>query len=574
MFMTSHGIAVSLVLLITTAACTQPSPAPAVEGQRGPMTDGPAASASKTLTIALEGEPGILVSGLSVSGGVSPTDFNDALQHRLVGYNDRGEPIPQIASELPSTANRSWVVNPDGTMRTSYRLRPGVTWHDGAPVTSHDFAFGWMVHRDPALPVSGPVANLVADVATPDDLTLVITWKSTYPFANALSQDDLGPLPTHILQTEYESDKERFPTLPYWKREFVGTGPYRVTHWEPGSHILAQAYDGFYGGRARINTIIFRFIEDGSTVVANLLAGTVDGSLEAIDFNQVMFVRDEYERAGQKPTLVLVPTHWRMVSVQFRPGVVRPAELLDVRTRRALIHAIDRRALAETMLPGAAMVADTFITPTDPRWEWVKDVTVPHEYDPRQFQRLVEEVGWRRAADGRVLDGAGRQVMVPLWTTAGAQNEAETNIIANYWREAGLAVDQTVIPVAQQRDRRLRASYPGVDTTSIPLRFENSIGRVSGGECPTAENNWVGNNRGCYQHPEMDRVVAGLRIAIEAQEQRRLYREIAQHHGEQLPVLSLYFNIHADIFRDGVTGIRASSHLVRAPWNIAEWELR
>ena len=574
MFVSTRRITGTLVLLVAIAACTQPTRPSAGEGQAAFTTDRSPTNAAKALTIALEGEPGILVSGLSVTGGVSPTDFNDALHHRLVGYNDRGEPIPQIAAELPSTANRSWIVNPDGTMRTTYRLRPGVTWHDGAPVTSRDFALGWMVHRDPALPVSGPVAKLVAEVETPDDHTVVIVWKSTYPFANALSQDDIGPLPTHILQADYESDKERFPTLPYWKREFVGTGPYRVAQWEPGSHILAQAYDGFYGGRARINTIIFRFIEDGATVVANLLAGTVDGSLEAIDFNQVMFVRDEFERVGRKPTLVLVPTHWRMASVQFRPGVVRPAELLDTRARRALIHAIDRKALADTMLPGAAMVADMFITPTDPRWEWVKDVVVPHEYDRRQFQGLVEEVGWRRSADGRVLDGAGQQVTVPLWTTAGAQNEAETNIIANYWREAGLAVDQTVIPVAQQRDRRMRASYPGVDTTSIPLRFENSVGRVYGGECPTAENNWVGNNRGCYQHPEMDRVVEGLRTAIEPAEQRRLYREMVQHHGQRLPVLSLYFNIHADIFRDGVTGIRAASHLVRAPWNIAEWELR
>lgn len=531
-------------------------------------------SAPKTLTIALEGEPGILISGLSVSGGVSPTDFNDAIQHRLVGYNDIGEPIPQIAAALPSTTDGSWTVNADGSMRTTYRLKPGVTWHDGTLVRSRDFALGWMVHRDPELPVRGPVANLVAEVETPDDLTVVIHWNATYPFANALTQDDLGPLPTHILQAEYESDKERFPTLPYWKREFIGTGPYRVAHWEPGSHILTQAYDGFYAGKAKIDTIIFRFIEDGSTAVANLLAGTVDGSLEAIDFSQVMFVRAEFERAGTRPTLVLVPTHWRMVSIQFRPGVVRPAELLDVRLRRALLHAIDRRALADTLLGGVAPVAESFITPTDPRWEWVKDSIVPHEYDPRQVQRLIEEVGWRRAADGRVLDGTGQPVTMPLWTTAGAQNEAETNIVSNYWREAGLTVEQTVLPVAQQRDRRLRASYPGADTTSIPLRFENSTGRIYGRECPTAQNNWVGSNRGCYQHPEMDRIVEALRTAIEPADQRRLYREIVQHLGQELPVLSLYFNIHADIFREGVTGIKASSHLVRAPWNIAEWELR
>ncbi len=559
------------IAMLILAACRQPS-TPTRAGERS--AEHVPTQIPKALTIALEGEPGILVSGLSVTGGVSPTDFNDAIQHRLAGHNDRGEPIPQIAAELPSTANGSWILFPDGSMQTTYRLRPGVTWHDASPVRSQDFAFGWMVHHDRELPISGPIAQLISAVDTPDDSTIVIKWKTTYPFANAISGDDLGPLPRHILQAEYNTDKERFPTLPYWKREFVGTGPYRVAQWEPGSHLTTQAYDGFYGGRAKIDTIIFRFIDDNATAVANLLAGTVDGSLEAIDFNQVMFVRDEFARQGRTATPVLVPTHWRMVSIQFRPNVSRPAEMLDVRTRRALLHAIDRPALADTMLAGAAPVTESFIAPTDPRWEWVQGSIVPHAYDVREAQRLLAEVGWRRGGDGRLVDPAGQPVVVPLWTTAGSQNEAETNIIANYWRELGLGVDQTVIPVAQQRDRRLRASYPGADTTSIPLRFENSVGRVSSGECPTAEGNWVGNNRGCYQHPEMDRIVDGLRTANEPADQQRLYREMVQHLGQQLPVLSLYFDIHADIFRDGVTGIRASSHLVRAPWNIAEWDLR
>jgi peptide/nickel transport system substrate-binding protein len=428
---------------------------------------------------------------------------------------------------------------------------------------------------DPALPVSGRrIGGLIERVDTPDERTLVIHWKATYPFANAINQDELGPLPTHILQSAYEADKSRLESHPYWKREFVGTGPYRLVQWEPGSHIAAEAYERFYAGKPKIDSVVFRFIPDGSTALANFMAGHVDGSLEAIDLNQVVFAREEMLRAGRQPTALLVPTHWRMVSMQFKPEVVRPVELLDVRARRGLYHAIDRQALADTVMAGTSSVAETFITPTDPRWEWVKDVVVPHPYDPRQARQLLEAVGWRRGGDGRFVDGAGQPISIALWTTSGEQNESETNIVADYWRQLGLGVEQTIISQAQQRDRRLRASYPGFDTTSVPLRFDNTTGRVHGAECPTVENDWVGSNRGCYRNPAMDRAIEALRGAIDPPEQRRWYREVVQLQMQELPMLSTYFNIHADIFREGVTGIRASSYLVRVPWNIAEWDIR
>lgn len=124
-----------------------------------------------------------------------------ALHQKLAAYDDRGEAHPQLAVALPSTAAGTWLLRPDGTMRTTYRLRPGVTWHDSAPLTARDFVFAWTVYVDPDLPMaSRQVASKISRIDTPDHLMLVLEWTSTFPYANAIDEDDLGPMPAHILE--------------------------------------------------------------------------------------------------------------------------------------------------------------------------------------------------------------------------------------------------------------------------------------------------------------------------------------------------------------------------------------
>src|SRR5205823_4256961 len=109
-----------------------------------------------------------------------------------------------------------------------------------------------------------------------DDYALVIEWANLYASANAIINDDLGPMPVHLLKSSYEADKDQFWRSPYWTREFVGVGPYQMVEWLPGSHIQLEAYDRFYAGRAKIDRITLRFVSSVETMIANLLAGTAD----------------------------------------------------------------------------------------------------------------------------------------------------------------------------------------------------------------------------------------------------------------------------------------------------------
>lgn len=541
-----------------------------------PATTSPQASASgpTTLVVALPGEPRVLVTSLGL--GNQPNlggDVQGAVHRKLATLDDLGQVHPQLAVELPSQERGTWTIRPDGTMQTIYRLRRDVTWHDGVGLTARDFVFAATVTTDPELPLSlGKVSPYIGRIDTPDDYTLSIEWTQTYPFANGIVEDDLGPLPAHLLEAIYQTDKERLEQLPYWTREFIGVGPYRVAEWELGSHMVLRAYDAFYEGRPRIDTLVFRFIESAPTAVANLLAGTLDGAIpQTIDFQQAMFVKAEWERAGRKPVVLPQSVHWRTMAFQLRPEVANPRDLLDVRVRRALVHAIDRKAIVDTLFDGVAPISDAFLPPDDFRSEWVRDAVARYDYDPRRAQDLLTSAGWRRGPDGWTTT-AGLRAIVPQWTTPGY--ETEVAIIADNWKAIGLGSDQVVLSPGEARDRQYVASFPAVMTTTFPISFQYWVQRHHGAACSTEANRWVGNNRGCYLNPERDRIANALNVAIDPSEQRTLYRELARVESEDVPALPLYFNVQLTVFRDGVTGVkRNTSPKTTATWNVTEWDI-
>jgi peptide/nickel transport system substrate-binding protein len=286
-----------------------------------------------------------------------------------------------------------------------------------------------------------------------------------------------------------------------------------------------------------------------------------------------MLVKREWEQAGKKPFVSLQTDAWRHIFTQFR----NPAypEMLDVRLRRGLLHAIDRHALTASLLEGETPVADSFVYPADPKWEWVKNAVVPVEYDPRRAQELLAEAGWTRGSDGTVTARSGERVSLPLWTIAGQETEKTIVIVADYWKAVGVPVDQYVIPRARARDLEHRASFRGFYYAGISAERFNVLRRMEGRECPRAETQWIGSALGCYQNPQMDRVVDALQQAIDPGEQRRLWREATEIHAVEQPVLPMFFALLVVLFRDGVTGPRphplAQTELT---WNIAEWDIR
>ena len=211
-------VSVVVGLLLSCAPAQNP---PSVE-----QPDPPRQRESRTLIVAHRYEPSYLAPKVLGSNGPLTTTrlFNAA----LVQFDNIGTPRPYLAEALPQLNTESWRVFPDGRMETTYRLRPNLTWHDGAPLTAEDFAFALRVYKQTDLGIFTriPQGN-IDNVLSPDARTVVIQWKSPNPDAGTLSFGDLDPLPAHVLEAPFtdlaqgNASREGFLNHPFWTSEYL-----------------------------------------------------------------------------------------------------------------------------------------------------------------------------------------------------------------------------------------------------------------------------------------------------------------------------------------------------------------
>ena len=192
--------------------------------------------------------------------------------------DDRGTLQPVLAEVVPSLQNGLWKLAPDGQMETTWRIRPGALWHDGTELTTADLLFTIQVGRDrSAGAFSHPAYASVANVTAPDAQTIVVTWREPYIDADQMFSIWLGwPLPKHVLESPYRDEPSTLIESPFWTQNYVGSGPYRLKEYAPGQRVSLEAFDQFILGHPKIDAIDVVYMPDPSTVLAGLLAGTLD----------------------------------------------------------------------------------------------------------------------------------------------------------------------------------------------------------------------------------------------------------------------------------------------------------
>ncbi|MPZ13683.1 MAG: hypothetical protein GEU73_04550 [Chloroflexi bacterium] len=479
-----------------------------------------------------------------------------------------------LATDIPTQETGDWVVNPDGTMVTTYRLRENARWHDGAPLTAQDFAFGFEVAIDPDMPIRDRVPEtLIAGIETPDDRTLVIDWKEPYTRANLLTFQQMAPLPRHRVEQKYRTNKTSFIFGEEWTSGYVGTGPFRVEQWIPGASMVARAYTDWVLGPPRIETVEIRFIPDARTQLANLMAGEVDlMSSPGIRAPEASVARDEWVSKGAG-YIKTWQRQLRFLAYQFREVPNWQRAVADVRARQALLHATDRQGLADVLTHGLSSSADAFINPSDRMYRDVDRVVTKYPYDLNRAQGLFADMGWRRSQPGALLTNASGQTLdVEIWATAGGGGEEEAAILDDNWRMAGINSSIFVIPGARQRDHELRASFPAVNATARSITLDNFV--FTSAHLPRSDTRWQGANRGSFMDAEIDRLHNLALATFDPGEQHRAVVALHQRMAEILAIGPLYYNVEVLVASNRLKGpVGEVAEKSGMSWNIFEWEV-
>ncbi len=544
--MVRSSLCLALLMLALAVACSpgaSPNRAGAGESQTG-------AGARKTITVAaLNSVKGFSPWLIGTTGGGARSLF-EINTNGLVSTDSAGQFVGRLAGEMPSFENGTIVVLPDGRMETTWRLRPNITWQDGVPFTADDLVFSWRVNNNPDVPSGGTAfLDQINNVEARDPQTLLITWKTTFFRALQLDYVSFWPYPEHLLGAAFAVDRDAFLNLPYWTTDYVALGPFRLVDFGLGENLTLERFDAYFQGRPKVDRIVTRIIPDRNTLLTNLEAGSVDIATEStIGADLGALLRDKWRVSGAGVVLDK-PSVWRFLGVQFNPDYGRPPELReDVRVRRGLLVATDRDALGEADLAGFRVEKDTFMLGEDPRAPLVGAPFAGYRYDPTLAAQLLAQAGWRRAADGRMLNAVGEPVRLDLRGTVGTEHLL--TIIGQSWRDLGIEVVEEIAPSSLVSDRPYRATFPGLEFTgqgsgdSMLVRFDSR-------QCPRPPR-FSGSQGGCYASADFDRLIVKLYSTIDEHEQGLVLRDIGVHMAENLPALPVYMNVSVAAVRQGI----------------------
>ncbi len=471
----------------------------------------------------------------------------------------KGELLPQLAEQVPSTDNGGWLVAADGTMTTTWRIRADARWHDGTPVTAGDFTFGALVEQDKDLDIDA--------IETRDAATVVIRWKKPYIFADSMSSNAERLVPRHLLEQAYTENRAGFLENPYWTTAFVGAGPYRVQQFVNGSHVLLAAFDDYLLGRPKVDEIEVKLVPDSTTLAANILAGAVDLTLGlSLAPDEAVNLRDQW-RDG---SIYVSPYYSSTVGIAAQFIDPNPAVVRNLQFRRAMAHAADRQALVDSVMAGLSQVAHPFIAVP---MEGIEDRVVKYDFDPRQAAQLVEGLGYRKGSSGSYEDLAGQRLSFPFWAIQEEQERAKAMLsIAEDWKRLGIDAQPYLVP-AQQNDPEFLATYPAFFVRGIGGGETAVENWLHGSAAARPENRFRGNNRSRYINAEFDGLIDRYYATIPKDQRRQALGDVLHHLTDQVVGIGIFYNVDISMLNNRLVNVSGSTHFARG-WDAHLWDVR
>ncbi len=416
----------------------------------------------------------------------------------------------------------------------TFFLRPGIRWHDGAPLTAADVKFTYEAFIDPknASPRAASYEP-IKSVEVVNELTARVTYKRLY--ATALLDWCLAVVPKHLLDgpaLEREMDRRRISKEARktftmrnsdFERKPVGTGPYRFAEWLPDQYIHLTRNDDYWRTKSQYKELYFRTIPDYLTMELEFQAGALDW------YDALPHQAERYRKNPDYHVVANAEGNYVYIAYNQRHPLFQ-----DLRVRRALGMAIDVKELIQYVLSGQGRRATGPYYTTTP----FNDPTVqPLPYDPKAALALLAEAGWTKNKAG-MLEKDGKPLQFTLITNNGnPQRKAVMTVAQEAWRNIGI-------------DCKIQAFEWSVFLEDFVNKgnFDAIVlGWVGADLNPDKFQLWHSSqthphelNFGGYQSKEADALLERIRVEYDMDEQVRLARQLHHRIAEDQPYTFLY----------------------------------
>jgi len=425
-----------------------------------------------SLRVALEGEPPGLDPTTNPAAIIDRIVYNNLFEG-LVKFNRHGKIVPSLA--------KSWQVSDDGRTYT-FELHEGVKFHNGQPFTAADVKYTLDLARNPEnkTKTHKEYYKHIMSVESTDDYTVRIALDSV----NSMFLYDLARGDSVILPKDMQSEMKTHP---------VGTGPFKFKQWIKGDHVTLVKFGGYYRKDVPfLDEAIFKFIDTAPARNAALKAGDID----VIGYIASPETAVEFDRDPRFKVYAGVTTGDVIMSTN---NSRKPFS--DVRVRRAMAHAIDRKAIIEGAMFGYGTPIGSHMSPINPSYV---DLTWMYPHDPEKAKQLLTEAGYP--------DGFEAVIKLPSMYPYSVRSG---EIITDLFKRVGIKLKIELIEWGQWIDRVYRnADY---DLTVIGHVEAFDIGIYA---------NPAYYFR--YDNPRFQEVIKKARGSVDTEEQKKLYA-IAQY---------------------------------------------
>ncbi|OPZ00336.1 peptide ABC transporter substrate-binding protein [Bradyrhizobium sacchari] len=475
------------VLLGLLLACGLTAPALAQE----PKTGG-------VINAVIQPEPPGLMLAQVQNGPVQMVSGN--IFEGLLRYSPKLEPLPELAE--------SWSVSEDAKTYT-FKLKKGVTWHDGKPFTAADVLFSMEMLKQTHARARTNLAQ-VDKIETPDDYTVVFTLKQPFgPFLGIFEVGSMPMVPKHL----YEGTD--WKTNPY-NNAPVGTGPFMFKEWQKGSFIRLVKNPNYHEkGKPYLDEIYWQIIPDAAARSVAYETGKVDvlpgGSVENFDVPRLSKLKDTcVTGAGWE---FFSPLAWLWLNNRQGP-------LADKRVRQAIMYAIDRDFAKDVIWNGLGKVATG---PSSSAIKYYTDDVKKYPYDPAKAKALLKEAGYK-GEKIRLLPLAYGETW-QRWGEAVKQN----------LQDVGMTIETIATDVAGGNQKIADWDYD-IAFTYLYQYGDPALGVGRNYISSNIAKGQVFNNVEGYSNPEIDKLFADGATATPDSKRKEIYDKAQKILVEDVPV--------------------------------------
>ncbi|MFL5613287.1 MAG: peptide ABC transporter substrate-binding protein [Gemmatimonadaceae bacterium] len=452
--------------------------------------------------------------------------IRDNLYDRLA---DIGDDLNTVGDKgfTPRLAD-SWDWSRD-SLSIAFHLNPRARWHDGQPVRANDVRYSWRLFTDPKVGASpsAEIAN-IDSVTLRDSLTPVVWYKQRRPEAFYDFVYQVYIVPEHVFQG-VPPEQLRTSEL---TRKGIGSGRFRLARWEAGQRIELVADTGNYHGRAKLDRVIWSIVPDAGASLAQLLGGQAD-FLEFVPPDQVHLLdSSKTVRAAPFPSLQYAFLGFNLVDPK-NPS--RPHQILgDVRVRRALSMALDRKAMLQNVFAGIGRASYGPF----PRSISFADTSLPlPQYDLNAAKALLDSAGWRESSPGAVRARNGQPLRLSLiFPVSSRPRIAYSVLIQEQLRRAGVQVDLEQMQANTMGERQFKHNFDlallAQFTDPSPSGYKQQWGSAG---VPPAGQNWVS-----YRNPRYDMLLDSALTTMDAAKQAGYMHRAFQIQVADAPAVWLY----------------------------------